>query len=344
MSVVEIKTFAIDVDVKRLKRFQIRNILLGFLLAAALMGPVFVFPDNPVLFVLVPFGILVLSLWLWSIPSVFVLRNPLKRIEIFAGEGKVRINDDCYDLKEKTVFFEVDNGLFKCLPFSCTKLKAMNDERKTIKTYYTGSGTNRYAVDLRKTIADSLMGFDQFYKNRLSVEKVSDEYADGFGVVKIEFPAASIRKEFYKIGSLVTGTGAVAFVYSCLPEKFHENEPGIPIMLGYLRILSYPIMIMGVILSLVFLASYRKLARKIEIREGSIKINDEHFLKEDIASIAMIGDNNNPDYTGEGEAWLFLRTRKENRRFYLGQARNTKCFEPRVKLHNALNRFFRQNN
>ena len=81
MSVVEIKSFAIDVDVKRLKRFQIRNILLGFLLAAALMGPVFVFPDNPVLFVLVPFGILVLSLWLWSIPSVFVLRNPLKRIE-----------------------------------------------------------------------------------------------------------------------------------------------------------------------------------------------------------------------------------------------------------------------
>ena len=182
MSVVEIKSFAIDVDVKRLKRFQIRNILLGFLLAAALMGPVFVFPDNPVLFVLVPFGILVLSLWLWSIPSVFVLRNPLKRIEIFAGEGKVRINDDCYDLKEKTVFFEVDNGLFKCLPFSCTKLKVMNDERETIKTYYTGSGTNKYAVDLRKTIADSLMGFDQFYKNRLSVEKVSDEYADGFGV------------------------------------------------------------------------------------------------------------------------------------------------------------------
>ena len=337
---IEIKSFAIDVNVRRLKRFQILNILLGILLAAVLLVPVFIFPDNLYLFVPVPFGILVLSLWIFSVPTVFVMRNPLRRIEILEGEGKVRINDDCYDINKNAVYFEVDSGLLKSLPFICTKLKVMDDERKTIKTYYTGSGTNKYASDIRKAISKSLTAFDQIYKNRLSIEKVGDEFADGFGVVRIEFPAVSIRKEFYKITSLVAGTGAFAFVFSYLPESFLENEPGLYSMLGFLRILSFPVMAMGLILSLSFYSCYRKLARKIEIREGSIKINDEFFLKEDIIKVAMIGDNKNPEYTGEGESWLFINTRKMRHRFYLGQTRNTKCFEPRTKLHNALDRFF----
>lgn len=106
MSVFDLKTFAIDVDVKRLRRFQILNILLGFLLAALLIVPAFIFPDKPVFFVLALPGAVVLSFWIWSIPSVFVMRNPLKRIEIFAGNGKVRINDDLYDF-DKKVFFSI---------------------------------------------------------------------------------------------------------------------------------------------------------------------------------------------------------------------------------------------
>lgn len=332
-------------DVKRLKRFQILNILLGFLLGSLLVVPVFVIKNAPLfLFVLAPFGIIVLALWIWSIPSVFVMRNPLKSIAIFAGEGKIRINDDFYDINEKVVYFEVDSGLLKSLPFSCTKLKVMNDERKTIKTYYTGSGTNKYAAALRKTVADNLMWFNQNYNDRLSEEKVSDEYADGFGVVRIKFPAASIRKEFYKIGSLISGVGVFAFLFSCLPEKFFDNigEPGLYPALGLMRILSIPVMAIGLILSLFFLSCYRKLARKIEIREGSIKVNDEYFPKEDIAKVAMLNENRNPEFTGEGESWLLIITRKVHRRFYLGQASNTKCFEPRIKLHKALDRFFGQ--
>ena len=340
MSVFDLKTFAIDVDVKILRRFQILNILLGFLLAALLIVPAFIFPDKPVFFVLALPGAVVLSFWIWSIPSVFVMRNPLKRIEIFAGNGKVRINDDLYDFDKKVVFFDIDNGFFERLPFRCTRLRVMDDERKTIKTYYTGSGTNKYASNLRKTIADNLMVFDHNYKQNTSVEKVRDEFSGGFGVVKIEFPAASIRKEFYKIGSLVLGVGAFAFVYSHLPEKFYENEPGLAPAFGFLRTLSIPVMIFGLILSLAFFSCYRKLAREIEIREGSIKINDEYFLKEDIVKVAVLNENNNPEYTGEGESWLIIRTRKTVRRYYLGQARNTKCFEPRSKLHHALDRFF----
>ena len=89
MSAIELKSFAIEVDVKRLKRFQILNIVLGFLLGVALMGPVFVIKNVPLIFILLsPFGILVLALWIWSIPSIFVMRNPLKSIAIYAGEER----------------------------------------------------------------------------------------------------------------------------------------------------------------------------------------------------------------------------------------------------------------
>lgn len=331
----------IEADERRLGRFQILNILLGLLLAAALIVPGFIFRDMaPVLLLLGPFGIVVLAFWFWTVPSVFIMRNPVKRIEIFTDEGKVRINEDIYDLNSKVVYFEQDSGILRCLPFSCTRLKVTDAEKKTIKTYYTGSGTNKYACEIRNNIKKNLLIFDENHKQISSEEKIDDEYLDGFGVVRIEFPAANIRNEFYKEGSLILGIGVFAYAFSFLPESVFMEAQSLYSILGFMRNLSYLVIAMGLILSLVFYYCYRKLARKIEIRENSIKINDEYYLKEDILWISTINSNKNPENTGEGEAWLMVGSRKTRQRFYLGQARNPKCFEPRRKLQNALDYFF----
>ena len=341
MSEVNESKIIIEVDEKEMGRFQILYILLGFLLAAVLLVPGFVFHYSaPFLFLLAPPGIVILSFWLWSVPSVFALRNPLKRIEIDPEDGKVTINDDHYDINEKVVYFNLDSGFFQCLPFRCTKLKVLDDERKTIKTYYTGSGTNKYAAGIRKKIRLSLLPFDALYKQKLSEEKVEDEYADGFGVVRIEFPATSIRNLFYKTGSLIFGFGLFALAFSYVPDDVLGKDPSQLTTNMILRFLSYLIMGFGLIVSLVFYFCYRKLAREIEIREDSIKINDEYFFRQDILSVTMLNQNTNVENTIEAEAWMCISTRKKRCRYYLGQTRNAKCFEPRRKLRNALNRFF----
>lgn len=111
-------------------------------------------------------------------------------------------------------------------------------------------------------------------------------------------------------------------------------------MVGFLRFLTYPVTILGLLYVGSFYLTYRKLAKKIEIRDGLIKINDTVFEKPGIKRISTLNSTVTPGYDGEAESWIFINYNGLMHRFYLGQAKNGKCLEPRRKLFNAIDKIF----
>ena len=331
----------IKIDHKKLRKQQI-ILLEAAVLAAALLITVGIFAGriNMLFLALMSPGLILLAAWLIVFPwSLLSMRTMLKSIEFDPEAGSITINDDVYKVVADDLYLRFDDGVQKFTPFGGINLNVINDEKKVLKRYYAGPVWSRYASQKRKLIGASMLVFQEVLKQHASVACVKEEYEDSFGVVRIEFPAESIRNEFYKTGTLVLGVALVACILSRLPDSFYNDE-GLLMMVAVLRFLTYPVTIIGLLLALTFFLNYKKLAGKIEIRDGMIKINDNVFDKSGIRRIWTLNSTVTPGYDGEAESWLFINYKGRVHRFYLGQAKNGKCLEPRRKLFNAINKIF----
>ena len=331
----------IEIDYKKLRRQQM-ILLAAAIAAAALLIIVGMFAGriNILFLALMSPGLILLTAWLIVFPwSLLSMRNMLKSIEFDPEAGSIKINDDTYMVVADNLYLRFDDGVQKFTPFGGINLNVINDEKKVLKHYYAGPVWSRYASQKRKLIGASMLVFQEVLKQHASVTGVKEEYEDSFGVVRIEFPAESIRNEFYKTGTLVLGIALVACILSRLPDSFYNDE-GLLMMVAVLRFLTYPVTVLGLLLVLAFFRNYKKLARKIEIRDEVIKINDTAFDKSGIRRISTLNSTVTPGYDGEAESWLFINYKGRLHRYYLGQAKNGKCLEPRRKLFNAINKIF----
>ena len=337
----EEKKITIEFDAKKMIAPNILWLSLAVLIMVAchVIAFMFIRVYFYVAFLVIP-GILLATGCIVAVPYVLLsVRRPLKRIEIDIQGGKIRINDDEYDLSGSELYFDLDDGIGKFIPFCCLNLNVMGSDKKRIRSYYTGPVMNKEATAARMRIAAVLKTVSGVKRYMRSVNTVKDEYAEGFGVIRIEFPAESIRNEFYKTGTLILAPGVAALVMSMLPDSFYGDEFLLK-EVGLLRFITIPYVIGALIFSFVFYLTYRKLARVIEIREDSIRINDMYLPKSEIRSISAMNGMTTTGYDGEAQSWLFVRTVRGAHRFYLGQAKNGKCFEPRRKLFNSLDILF----
>jgi hypothetical protein len=336
----EDKKITIDFDAEKMIAPNILWLSLAVLITVAchVIAFLFIRVYFYVAFLLIP-GILLATGCIVAVPYVLLsVRRPLKRIEIDL-QGKIRINDDEYDLSANELYFDLDDGNVKFIPFCCLNLNVMSCDKKRIRSYYTGPVMNKEASVARKKLAAVLKTVSGVKRYMRSVNTVKDEYAEGFGVIKIEFPAESIRNEFYKTGTLILVPGVAALVMSMLPDSFYGDDFLLK-EVGLLRFITIPYVIGALIFSFSFYLTYRKLARVVEIREDSIRINDMYLPKAEIRSISAMNGTTTTGYDGEAQSWLFVRTVRGAHRFYLGQAKNGKCFEPRRKLFNSLDILF----
>ena len=331
----------IQVDYKTLRKQQLYHLAAAFVIAAALVGAGIILGRINMLFlVLLSPGLILFTFWIVVFPwSLLSMRNMLKSVEFNPEEGIIKLNGETYKVVADNLYLKFDDGIQKFTPFGGINLNVINDDKKVVRAYYAGPVLSKYGSEIRKAIELSVLVFLEALKQYDSVNRVQEEYEDSFGVVRIEFPADSIRNEFYKTGTLILGITLVACIMSSLPDSFYDDEFLLQ-MVGFLRFLTYPVTILGLLYVGSFYLTYRKLAKKIEIRDGLIKINDTVFEKNGIKRISTLNSTVTPGYDGEAESWIFINYNGLMHRFYLGQAKNGKCLEPRRKLFNAIDKIF----
>ena len=322
----------IQVDYKTLRKQQMYHLAAAFVIAAALVGAGIILGRINMLFlVLLSPGLILFTFWIVVFPwSLLSMRNMLKSVEFNPEEGIIKLNGETYKVVADNLYLKFDDGIQKFTPFGDINLNVINDDKKVVRAYSAVFVLAFSAIVL--VFLEALKQYD-------SVNRVQEEYEDSFGVVRIEFPADSIRNEFYKTGTLILGITLVACIMSSLPDSFYDDEFLLQ-MVGFLRFLTYPVTILGLLYVGSFYLTYRKLAKKIEIRDGLIKINDTVFEKNGIKRISTLNSTVTPGYDGEAESWIFINYNGLMHRFYLGQAKNGKCLEPRRKLFNAIDKIF----
>lgn len=331
----------IQIDYKKLRKQQIINLIIALLVSVALVGVGIIAGRVNMLFLtLMSPGLILFTFWIVVFPwSLISMGNMLKSVEFNPEEGIIKLNDEPYRVVKDNLYLQFDDGIQKFTPFGGINLNVINDEKKVIKHYYAGPVWSKYGKEIRKAIELSVLVFLEALKQYESVNSVNEEYEDSFGVVRVEFPAASIRNEFYKTGTLILGVLLAACIMSSLPDSVYDDEFLLK-MVGFLRFLTYPATIMGLMYVGSFYMTYKKLARKIEIRDEAITINDTVYDKSGIKRISTLNSPVTIGYDGEAESWIFINYKGRMTRYYLGQAKNGKCLEPRRKLFNAISKVF----
>ena len=328
-----------EFDKERMRKEQVFQLVLSFSISVVVfaLGITLMITVHPV-FSLIWFYGLIYFVW-WPFVFGFYLRTvkrPVEKIEIDMNERTVKINHDKYDLYNDRVYITMESGVAKFLHYAVLTLNVTDEEGKRIATYFMGPVAGKYSREARKDVNAVLPFISFLFQAKGSYDTVVKEKEETVGTVKIEFPAESIKKTFYATGSLILGIADFAFLFSLLPEPVYGDDKIIPGSLMLIRFLSICMIILGLILCVNFFDQYRRLARTVEVSWNMIKINGKEFLYSDIRRMGIKGAVEDPDNQGEDQAWLYINYRGQIHRFYLGQVKNKKCFEPRRRLKAAL--------
>jgi hypothetical protein len=334
--------FTKEFDGERLKKEQIFQLVISFVISACLIVPPSFFVAANYLFLFpIFYGVMYFIWWPFIlIYAIWAMRRPLRKMEIDLEAGTITLNDDVYKIHEQQVYFEVESGTMKFLHYGCLTLRVVDGSDKKIATYFVGPSFGKYSKQVRDSVNKLLPLISTALMIKGSREEVVKEMEESWDVVRVEFPANSIRNSLYKTCNIILVFTIFAYVFSYLPPRFYENEPLLPEGFRLLRGLSVLMMFVCVAMVLSYYRLYKRLAKTIEISSSKIKVNDKEFIMSEIMSIRMFPGVDNPDYKDEGQSWLLITSRERVHRYYLGQMKNKDCFEPRRKLRNTLDEFF----
>jgi len=169
-------------------------------------------------------------------------------------DGIIKINDDCYDLKERTLFFVPGTGAMRLFWFFPRRLCVKDENEKTVGYYYCGvAADSKTSSDINNFIALCYV-LCEAVKHDMTRKEVETEIYNKFDVVTVEFPLRDIRREFYKIGSLPIALGVLGYALSF----FAFNDPSISQSeIKLLRYLSLVCIFIGLLFALIFILKYR---------------------------------------------------------------------------------------
>ncbi len=342
----EEKILTFEFDKERMRKEQRFQLILSFAVFAFLftLGLILMYTVH-MMFSLICFYGLIYFIW-WPLVLVVYLctkRRPVGKMEIDFEKGTVKINEDVYRLYEDRVYITVDSGIAKFLHYAVLTLNITNEDGKRVASYFMGPVSGAYSKRSRGKINDVLPLLSAMIQMKGTYDRVLKEKEETVGTVKIEFPAGSIKKTFYATGILILGIGDLGFLISFLPPEFYGygDDKMLPGDLSLLRLSSAFIIIVGLTMCARFFYRYSRLAKTVEVSWNMIKINGREFLFSDIRRIGMIGAVEDPENQGEAQSWLLIDHKGKIHKFYLGQVKNKKCFEPRRRLKLALGEFFK---
>lgn len=330
-------------DSGKLRREQWVHLMVSLAISAvAITGGILLMRIHP-LFMLISFLAVIYFIW-W--PASFVaaliqMRRPIEKLKFDYKAKAVLINGQTYKINEDHLYVIIESNIKKFMHYCAINLVVTDDEEKVIARYFMGPAGGSYSRKARSEVQENLPGISYLMKNFASAENVLKEKEENLGVVRIEFPAASVRNTFYGLASIILGVGDFGLIFSFIVPYINDGSVSGG-QIALLRFLSVGMVGMGIFMALYFWACYRRLARTVEVRPYMLKINDREFYIEEIVRIEGVRYNESPDYSGEEQSWLYIYSTKGFFRFYLGQARNRKCFEPRGKLRVALIDFYKQ--
>lgn len=341
----EEKILTFEFDKERMRKEQRFQLILSFSIFAFLFALGLILMNTVhMMFSFICFYAVIYFIW-WPLVLGFYLRSkkrPIEKMEIDPVEMTVKINEDIYRLYEDRVYITVESGAAKFLHYAVLTLNVTNEDGKRVASYFMGPVSGAYSKRSRGKINDVLPFLSDMFQLKGAYDTVLKEKEETVGTVKIEFPAGSIKKTFYATGILVLGIADFAFLFSFLPQSVYGNDKIIPGALSLMRSLSLILIVSGLCMCAMFFYRYSRLAKTVEVSWNMIKINGREFLFSDIRRIGMIGAVEDPDNQGEGQSWLLIDYKGKILRFYLGQVKNKKCFEPRRRLKLAIGEFFKQ--
>lgn len=340
----EEKVLTFEFDKERMRKEQRFQLILSFAVFAFLftLGLILMYTVH-MMFSLICFYGLIYFIW-WPLVLVVYLctkRRPVGKMEIDFEKGTVKINEDAYRLYEDRVYITVDSGIARFLHYAVLTLNITNEDGKRVASYFMGPVSGAYSKRSRGKINDILPLLSAMIQMKGTYDKVLKEKEETVGTVKIEFPAGSIKKTFYATGIPILGIADFAFLFSFLPQSVYGNDNILTGALALMRFLSLVLIVIGLCMCAMFFYRYSRLAKTIEISWNMIKINGREFLFSDIRRIGMIGAVEDPENQGEAQSWLLIDHKGKIHKFYLGQVKNKKCFEPRRRLKLALGEFFK---
>ena len=331
-----------EFDCGRMKKEQWFHLILSFVISAAVITAGILLMRVHTLFVLLAFFGVIYFIW-WpaaAIAALIQMRRPLRKVEIDCDLDLVILNDEPYMLHEQLLYITVDSNIKKFMHYCALNLTVKDGSGKVIATYFMGPSGGKYSRKAREEINGILPILSFFMMQRGSEEEIRKEKEENTGLVRIEFPAASIRNTFYGLGALILGIGDFGLLYSFLPYEIYGGDTSVYGAISFLRYISIVMVVIGLLMSILFFSWYRRLAKTIEIRPYLIKINDREFYRNDIIKMGTFRASEDPDFEGEEQSWLYVYSTSGVYRYYLGQAKNKKCIEPRRRLRIALNDFF----
>lgn len=329
------------IDVRRLRKEQIIHLTVTFLITALLIvSGMLLLKVSRYFSLLIVNGVFLGVGWLWAlIWSLVYIRHPLIKVELDHASSTVKINDDVYDVYNDRYFFVPDEGVHRFLPFFGRNLWVTDDEGRPLRKYYVGPVGSRHASRIRKRVVYMLELFDHRVLERSAEDYVTEELEQGLGVVRISFPGRSISEHFYKISAIGLTAGTIGYILTLLPASFYERE-GLTEAILLLKIVAPIEILLCLLMTATFWLSYRLLAHTIEIRNGMININGRTYYRQEVKSLYTVNANTSPLYQDEMDSWLIIKGRGKLYRYYLGQANNKKCIEPRRRLHAATRVFW----
>ena len=323
-----------DFDTSRIHRNQIIHLILLLLMSVPFSVLTFLFRHSPhgesyaflfwVFIILLPFVIALVR-------YLMLYKRTIRSYEI-TTDGIIKINDDAYDLKERTLFFVPGTGALRLFWFFPRRLCVKDENEKMVGYYYCGvAADSKTSSDIGKFIALCYV-LCEAAKHDMTRKEVQTEIYNKFDVVTVEFPLRAIRREFYKVGSLPIGLGVLGYALSF----FAFNDPSITQSeIKLLRYLSLVCIFIGIVFALLFILKYRFTPKRIEVRKDCLTIDGRVLDKNKISSIRM-SQKNTLLFRDEDDSWMFINYENKWLRYFLGQAKNSDCFEARRKLTSAI--------
>lgn len=278
------------------------------------------------------FGFIIVLPFVIAFIRYLMLRKRTIRGYQITSESVIKINDDSFDLREKTLFFVPGTGFMRLFWFFPRRLCVMDTDQKTVAYYYCGIAADSKTSSEIEDFIGLCHVICEAVKHELTAQEVQEEMDNRFDVVTIRFPLRSIRNEFYKTGSLPLIFGVLGYVLSFCSF----DDPMISgASMKFLRCISIICIFVGFLFALLFLLKYRITPKKIEIRKEYLTIDGKVLDKNRISNIRM-SQKNTLLTRGEEDSWLFIRYEDRWLRYFLGQAKNSDCFEARRRLTSAI--------
>ena len=323
-----------DFNTSRIHRNQIIHLVLLFLMSVPFGVLCYLFRNSKhgesyaFLFWV---GVILLPLVIAVVRYLMLCKRTIRRYEI-SPEGIITINDDVYDLRVKTLFFVPGTGAMRLFWFFPRRLCVKDANEVTVGYYYCGvAADSKTSSDIDKFIGLSYV-ICEAVKHNVTRQEVQTEIYNKFDVVTVEFPLRSIRIEFYKVGSLPIALGVIGYLLS----YFAFNDPSITQSeIKLLRYLSIVCIFVGLLFALLFILKYRFTPKRIEVRKDCLTIDGRVLDRDKISNIRM-STKNTLLHRDEDDSWLFIKYEDRWLRYFLGQAKNSKCFEARRRLTSAI--------